>query len=142
MSSNLEYLPLIKFKSPRSIIRNSLLSSIPHLLKMQLITVVALASAVLAAPTAESACTKAAKGLKFEITDFTFNSKAIYSTPAHLATSEGTVDFDFGVSAKKNPIHCSAESVSTYPNYFDGKVYKELSYLAGNTEADYPLELV
>ena len=101
---------------------------------MQLITVVALASAALAAPTAESACTKAAKDLKFEITDFTLNSSAIYSTPAHLATSEATVNFDLGVSAKKNPIQCSAESVSTYPNYFDGKVQKGLSHVLGITK--------
>ncbi len=92
---------------------------------MQLITVVALASAALAAPTTQSACTKAANDLTFEVANFTFNSTAIYSTPAHLATSEGTVGFDFGVSAKKITVHCSAETSSTYPNYFNGEVYKD-----------------
>jgi polyisoprenoid-binding protein YceI len=92
---------------------------------MYLVAALALASAAIAAPVAESACTKAAKDLTFQIRDFTFNSKAIYSTPAHLATSEGAVDFDFAVSAKKNSIHCSATTVSTYPNYFDGTTWYE-----------------
>ena len=90
---------------------------------MQLITVAAFASAALAAPAAQSACTKAAQDLTFSIKDFTFDSQAIYSTPSHLATSEGHVDFDLAVSAKKQPIHCSADSVSTYPSYFDGQTW-------------------
>lgn len=95
---------------------------------MQLITAIALlAGTAIAAPAAESQsqCLKAAKDLTFQIRDFTFDSKAIYSTPAHLATSQGDVSFDLAVSAKKVPIHCSASSVSTYPVYFDGKTWYE-----------------
>lgn len=87
---------------------------------MQLITALGFAAVALAAPAPESQCLKAANDLTFQIRDFTFDSKAIYSTPSHLATSEGTVAFDFAVSGKKNPIHCEATSVSTYPTYFDG----------------------
>jgi polyisoprenoid-binding protein YceI len=88
-----------------------------------IITVLALTATALAAPTAESQCLKAAKDLTFQIRDFTFQSRAIYSTPAHLATSEGTVEFDFAVSAKKVPIRCSATSAGTYPGYFQGNTW-------------------
>ena len=90
---------------------------------MQIIAALALAATAIAAPTAQSQCLKAAKDLAFQIRDFTFNSRAIYSTPAHLATSEGTVKFDFAVSAKKAPIQCSATSVGTYPAYFQGDTW-------------------
>ena len=58
--------------------------------------------------------------MNFVISNLEFNSLAKYSTPSHLATSQATVQFDFSITAKAETLTCKAQTVSTYPNYFDG----------------------
>ena len=92
---------------------------------MRLLTTFALASAAIAAPAADSCTSDSSQSANFTISDFTFDGVATYSTPSHLATSEGTVSFNLKVSPIKKAIHCSAATTGTYPTYFDGKTWYE-----------------
>lgn len=83
------------------------------------LTTLTLASAAAAIPAAAPAC-GAGKTTDFIIKDFLFSSQATYSTPSHLATSEANVTFSLKLPTKPKLVSCSATTVGTYPNYFDG----------------------
>lgn len=86
-------------------------------MKLQLATALSLASIALAAPAVTCGV---GNDPDFGIEDFIFSSHARYSTPSHLATSEASVTFSLLLPTKPKALSCSATTVGTYPNYFDG----------------------
>ncbi|EPE31844.1 hypothetical protein GLAREA_11926 [Glarea lozoyensis ATCC 20868] len=53
------------------------------------------------------------------LTNITYTSTAIYSTPAHLATAYASFSFSLSSNAVPYTYTCSAGS-SSYPTYFNG----------------------
>jgi len=69
-------------------------------------------------------CSKPAKCPKkatFTLHDITYSSQMIYSTPAHLAVSSGTIAFNLTNTAVGYTTHCTASS-SQLTDYFYGNI--------------------
>lgn len=59
------------------------------------------------------------KDIVFTLSDITYESNYVYSTPAHLATSLGTIKFNLTNPAEPYVTHCMAQS-TRYSGFFYG----------------------
>ncbi|ORY09303.1 hypothetical protein BCR34DRAFT_602949 [Clohesyomyces aquaticus] len=76
----------------------------------------------LSVPTSSQDCSYSAPGPHyFYLSNITYASHFIYSTPAHLASSSATLSFDFYNSAVPYTVHCSAGSIADPYQWFIGK---------------------
>ncbi|KAH8649484.1 hypothetical protein BGZ60DRAFT_422446 [Tricladium varicosporioides] len=57
----------------------------------------------------------------FTLHNITYHSSVVYSTPAHLATKYGTVEFNLTNTAIPYTTHCIANS-QQYPDFFYGDI--------------------
>ncbi|KAF2396455.1 hypothetical protein EJ06DRAFT_240766 [Trichodelitschia bisporula] len=87
------------------------------------IKIAALLLPFLLAPTLASP-TGSPRHATFTLSNINYNSSMIYSTPAHLAVSEGYIDFDLENSAVPYTAHCSAYSSRGFGFFFGDQVYQ------------------
>ncbi|OCL10569.1 hypothetical protein AOQ84DRAFT_438252 [Glonium stellatum] len=59
----------------------------------------------------------------FTLTNITYTSEIIYSTPAHLAVANGRIEFNLTNSAVPYITHCNAESEWLYDFFYGNIVY-------------------
>jgi hypothetical protein len=90
------------------------------LFAVALCTPSAISSSIKARASLHGKCNK--KAASFTLKDIYFSSSVIYSTPAHLAVSQGHVEFNITNSAVPYKTHCQADSVGRLPDFFYGDV--------------------
>ncbi|KAF2474846.1 uncharacterized protein BDR25DRAFT_340541 [Lindgomyces ingoldianus] len=72
----------------------------------------------------EPDCSYSAPGSRyFYLSNITFESHIVYSTPAHMATSSATISFEFYNSAVSYTAHCSAGSVEPWQWFNADQIY-------------------
>jgi hypothetical protein len=59
----------------------------------------------------------------FTLTNITYNDEIIYSTPAHLAVADGTIEFNFTNTAVPYTTHCKATSLQAFDFFYGSQAY-------------------
>ncbi|KAH6681305.1 hypothetical protein B0J14DRAFT_647716 [Halenospora varia] len=70
----------------------------------------------------------------FTLHNVTYHSSVVYSTPAHLATKSGTVEFNLTNPAVPYTTHCTGYSMQ-YPDFFYGDIVYNCDAVPSNTDA-------